>query len=230
MKRMIDNKDYEALKNDVNVLNEKVDNIKTIHTITIDAEQMLSLDTAQLTEEQFDILDSNNIVSVNLPTGDNLIFTKMADTEVVVTYTSGVDYDVDTMATNYFIVETVRSTKIATILGNTISKAEKLYQHNIELSNSDDGGTILISIINNIPDAMTYVDLNTFLTSNGFTYSNTSHMHNFYPNAIGVSGTNTLIGIAYYNVTTLYLRKPASAGYSTTSISFSNINDVVVPL
>lgn len=174
MKRMIDNKDYEALKNDVNDLKVEIENLE-VPSITITIEQMTSATTAQLTDEQYDILDNNINIYVTVPQGFSIMIYKLGSEEHNIWFTSNANLSNDNvLEVNNFVISVNKTTKVVTIveaknvvanptLEGTESDLEgieidgtkykvgggkQLYQHNISIyfNNTDTGSRTFLNL------------------------------------------------------------------------------------
>ena len=147
MKRMIDNKEYEALKSDVSEVKAEIGNIKSIPTITIDASQMLSESTAQLTDEQFEIIENNSFINVVMPNSQSFGFNCFIDAyeDYHLALCEGGASEI-----SYFSVSINSSTKVATISMGTFQSGKKLYQHlvHISLNATNDFGSCELIITN----------------------------------------------------------------------------------
>lgn len=162
MKRMIDNKEFDTLKN-------KVDNIKDIPTITIDVSQMTDESHAQLTDEQYEIIENNSFINVVFPNGTSCGFNRFTDAYegYHLAMCSG-----DTSSITYFTASIDSSTKIATIAIGEFSGGKTQYQHNLVITNSNFGYHFTLTITNDSNTAINDVDkLNTYLGAKGYTTS-----------------------------------------------------------
>lgn len=192
MKRMIDNKEFDALVKGVNDLNVKVDNIKEIPTITIDVAQFTDETTAQLTDEQYNILSNNSIVNVITPVNSKeLAFLKYTNDNATNIGFSGIlAYNSNNNTYDIVNITIDTTTKIATIVNKSISTGKQLYQHNIVLTAFTNNDKIMVfPIITDSDTPFTLSTLAQFLYNNGYTDNN---------NMVGVSGYSNLSGDIYW--------------------------------
>ena len=125
-----------------------------IPTITIASSQMLTINTAQLTNEQFDIINSNNVIYLEAPDGSASTFCQYHITGIsnLIFDSPRLDYDLETI--EYYEISIDTSTKVLTYLTKSFSGGGKqLYEHNIQLSGQvvNDYAWIFVRIINDIP-------------------------------------------------------------------------------
>lgn len=138
MKRMIDNKEFNKIKQDIININEEIDKNKGVPTITIEASQM-SGTTCQLTDEQFEILSNYPVVYIVLADGRTATFYKetlASQSSTIINFVSFAN-DVnqeDKVETYAFIMIIDTTDKTAIYAFNQIGGSGKqLYQHNIRI-------------------------------------------------------------------------------------------------
>lgn len=146
-------------------------------TITIDVSQMIDQTTAQLTNEQYEIIENNGFINVVFPNSQSCGFNRFIDAygDYHLAMCSGGASEI-----TYFSVSINSTTKIATISigdfsGGGGGAGTTLYQHNLVITNSNFGYNFAITIINDNNTAINSVStLQTYLSSKG--YKTTSKM------------------------------------------------------
>lgn len=174
MKRMIDNKEFNALVKGFNDLTLKVDNLKDVPTIEIEASQM-SGTTCELTDEQFEILNNYPVVYVVLADGRTLTFYKETialQSENIINFVSFAN-DVnqeDKIDTFAFIIIIDKTDKTALFMNNKVGgESKQLYQHNISFVEDTSGyAGIMFPIINDSPTPFTKSTLANWLYDKGY--------------------------------------------------------------
>lgn len=244
MKRMIDNKEFEKVKNEVGNLETKVDNIKGIPTITIEASQMTDESHAQLTDEQFEILENNSFINVVFPDGTRCGFNCFVDgyEGYHLAMCSG-----GTSEITYYSAIIDSSTKIATLSIGDFSAGAKTYQHNLKLTASYGNRTLhvfLTIITSKYTTAMDFDGLLEYLASQDRYYEGNS-LTKVYPatggyrNAMSTPEYGIVLGV-YKNtssvstglciVSMLYSTGVAGYGdynYYTSTSTYTTISDDV---
>ena len=224
MKRMIDNKDYDTLKN-------KVDNIKDIPTITIDVSQMTDESHAQLTDEQYEIIENNSFINVVFPNGTSCGFNRFIDgyEGYHLAMCSG-----NTSEITYFTASIDSTTKIATIVIGDFNGSGKLYQHNISIKwQPNNAMNLFVKIINDNNTPFTISSLIQWLYDNNFKDDNHGYQVSGYSTYSGYNG----VYISICNDTSLRilisLLKPDGT-HTNDSLSTNSpinvFNDVIVKL
>jgi hypothetical protein len=196
MKRMIDNKDYKILKSDVETIKQELANLEPIPTITIEASQM-SGTTCQLTDEQFEILNSNPVVYIIMADGRTGTFFKetlasQSDTIInFISFANDVNQE-DKVETYAFIMIIDTTDKTAIYSYNEIGGGKQLYQHNAIITYTFNGTTRmkLYPVINDSNVAFTQATFSKYLYDNNFKTKD---------NCWGLIGYHNLSGNVYFD-------------------------------
>ena len=204
-----------------------------IPTIIIELSQMLTSNTAQLTNEQFDIINSNNVIYLEAPDGSASIFYQYHITGVsnLIFDSPHLDYDLERI--EYYEISIDTSTKVLTYLFKSFSGGGKqLYEHNIQLSGQvgSDYAWFFVRIINDSPlpfvkhgDYVNGVNqsLPKFFEDNGFDGTDMAKMYMCEMQVGNNAGRYMGIGARYNTTYSLYYFKVWDT-VATNSVDFVN--------
>lgn len=238
MKRMIDNKEFNKIKQDIININEEIEKNKGVPTITIEASQMSGV-TCQLTDEQFEILNNYPVVYIVLADGRTATYYKetlASQSENIInfiTFANDVN-QADEVETYAFIMIIDKTDKTAIYSFDKVGgSSKKLYQHNFTIKGERyAGGTYNyifcgVSFTSDDNTAITTYDLlKAYLVDKGYTSQN-SHM---LCSVNGISKNNSanidmwILGI-YYNTSEdrLYCKR---TNYSNTQYEYWTKSDI----
>ena len=203
-------------------------------TITIDVSQMIDQTTAQLTNEQYEIIENNGFINVVLPNSQSCGFNRFIDAygDYHLAMCSGGASEI-----TYFSVSINSTTKIATIsIGDFSGGGSQLYQHNIYVR--DNLFHLTIKIINDNNTMFTSQSLLQWLKDNNFnTNTRPFECSGFYSNGssdrgsiYGVFEQNTVSDVLGWNFVYWNGSTFAALDNSWYYSHIQDINDTVIPL
>lgn len=155
-------------------------------TIEIEFSQMTSQTTAQLTQDQVDILSNNGVVNIINSDGDKRTYTKVIETSGTLGFSTPI-IEVSQTKTYWEVVVDTSDNSVE-LNEKTISGGKQLYQHNVFITTNPDNTpkyTISVQIYNDDPTQFTEATFHAWLVNNGYErvnkYTEPAVKNNGYP-------------------------------------------------